>query len=67
MFVRDNSKKIKEILKQWKNKKISEDFKIPLFNLILRKSNVKTLELEEEMGLPLHIPLPHLKNQKKTE
>jgi len=62
-----DSKDSKEILKQWKNKKISEKFRIPLFNIILRKSNVKALQLEEEMNLPLHIPLPSLKPQNTQE
>lgn len=53
----------KDILKQWKNKKISEDFRITLFNIILRKSNLKALQLEDEMNLPLHLPLPTLKKQ----
>ena len=38
---------------------------IALFNIILRKANVKALELEEQIGLPLHIPLPTLKKPKK--
>jgi len=67
VFIRTDSKKSKDILKQWKNKKLAEDFKMPLLNFILRKSNLKALELEEEMNLPLHIPLPHLKNQGKKE
>lgn len=62
-----NKKEIKSITKDWENKKMSEDFRILLFNIILRKSNVKALELEEEMHLPLHIPLPTLKKQEKKE
>ena len=57
--------KIKEIEESWKNKKMTEEFRIALFNIILRKANIKALELEEEIGLPLHIPLPTLKRQKK--
>jgi len=53
----------KDILKQWKDKKIQEDFRTLLFNIILRKANLKALELEEEMNLPLHIPMPSLKKQ----
>lgn len=57
--------KAKEILEKWKEKKMSDDFRVTLFNLILRKANVKALELEEEMRLPLHIPLPSIKIQKE--
>jgi len=55
----------KNILESWKTKKVSESFRISLFNLILRKSNVKALELEEEMNLPFHIPFPSLKAKKE--
>ncbi len=55
----------KNILDSWKDKKMSETFRISLFNMILRKSNVKALQLEEEMNLPLHIPFPSLKAAKK--
>lgn len=55
----------KKILKQWDKKELPEDFKVSLFNIILRKSNLKALQFEEEMNIPLHMPLPSLK--KKTE
>ncbi|MCK5044067.1 hypothetical protein KAR52_03640 [Candidatus Pacearchaeota archaeon] len=61
------SKMAKNILSQWENKQMSEDFKIKLFNIILRKSNLKALELEDELNLPLHIPLPTVKSQEKEE
>jgi hypothetical protein len=60
----------KEILKEWKDKNIPEDFKMMIFNLILKKASLKSLELEDELGLPYHIPLPSLKkgnNQNKAE
>lgn len=55
----------KGIVEGWKDKKISEDLRILIFNLILKKANVKALELEEQTGLPLHIPMPSLKKQDK--
>ncbi len=48
----------KEIIKQWEDKKIHEEFRTSLFNIILKKANIKALELEEEMNLPIHVPLP---------
>ena len=57
------SKISKEILKQWKDKEMPEDFRITLFNIILKKSNLKALQLEDEMNLPLHINMPSLKKQ----
>lgn len=58
---------IEEILKQWKDKKIATNLKITIFNIILRKSNVKALQLEEEMNLPFHINLPVIKEQETEE
>ncbi len=53
----------KDILKEWNDKKMPEDFKITLFNVILRKSNLKALQLEDEMNLPIHIQLPSLRKE----
>lgn len=61
------SKKTREILKQWKNKKMPEDFRSTLFNLILRKCSLRALQLEEEMNLPIHLQLPTLKISEKKE
>lgn len=55
----------RDVLKQWKEKKIEEDFKIFVFNAILRKANLKAMELEDEMNLPLHIPLPTIRKENK--
>lgn len=60
-----NPKIAKDVLKQWKKKKIPEDFRILLFNVILKKSSLKALDLEEELNLPLHIPLPSFKKEEK--
>ena len=60
-----DSKLGKEILKDWKDKKIKDETRITLFNAILRKSNIRALQLEEEMNLPTHFQLPSLKQDKK--
>lgn len=51
-------KQSKELLKSWRDRKIPEDIKIALFNTILSKSNIKALELEDELNLPFHLQLP---------
>ena len=61
------SKKAKEVLRDWKAKKMPEDFRATLFNLILRKANLKALQLEEELNIPIHIRLPTLKIGEKKE
>jgi hypothetical protein len=49
-----------KFLDSWKNKQIPEDSKIPLFNFIMNKCNIKALTLEDDLNLPTHIPLPKL-------
>ena len=51
----------KELLKHWKKREILPQTKIPLFNIILRRCSTKALELEEQLSLPPHIPLPQLR------
>ncbi len=50
----------RDVLSGWKEKKTSEDFRLFMFNVILRKANIRALQLEEELGIPPHIPLPSL-------
>lgn len=52
--------KIKDILKDWKKKKIKEEIRIPIFNFIMSKCNLKALQFEDDLNLPPHIPLPRL-------
>lgn len=65
LIVSVEPKLLKEILKQWENKKMPEDFKISLFNIILRKSSLKTFQLEDEMNLPLHLPMGSFRKEDK--
>ncbi len=58
---------VKDIQKEWKDKKFPEEFQLFVFNVILRKSNIKALELEDEMNLPLHFPLPSLKKPENKQ
>ena len=50
----------KEILKNWKKKDLKDELRVGLFNAILVKSNLKALQIEEELGLPPHFKLPSL-------
>ena len=59
-----NSKTSKTFIKEWKNKKIPEEYKLIIFNVIMKKSNLKAIQLEDEMNLPLHISLPSVKEIK---
>lgn len=55
----------KDVLKQWKKKEMPEEFRLNLFNIIIRRASVKGLHLEEEMNLPYHIPFPRVQSSKE--
>ena len=57
----------KSIMDSWKDKKIPENMKFGIFNFIMNKCNVKALHLEDEMGMPLHIPMPRLSKEIKKK
>jgi hypothetical protein len=55
----------KKFLTAWKDKQIPEEFRAPLFNFIMTKCNLKALTLEDELGLPLHLPMPKISPKKE--
>jgi len=59
-----DSKTAKKFIKEWKNKKIPEEHKLTIFNVVMKKANLKSIQLEDEMNLPLHINLPSVKEIK---
>ncbi|MBD3252374.1 hypothetical protein GF386_01435 [Candidatus Pacearchaeota archaeon] len=61
-----NKEELKKFLDTWKKKQIPEDARVPLFNFIMNKCNVKAIQLEDEMGLPLHVPMPRLSPKKEN-
>jgi len=63
MVLSVESRIARDILKGWKDKEMSDEFRIFMFNIILRKANIKALELEDELNLPPHIPLPSLNKE----
>ena len=56
-----------KVLKEWEQKNMPEDFRLRIFNIILKKSSLKALQLEDELNIPLHIPMPSLKAPEKKE
>ena len=48
------------ILKNWKTKEVNPGFRIPLTNFIMNKCNIKAIDLEEQLNIPLHIPFPQI-------
>jgi hypothetical protein len=60
-----DAKTAEEVLKQWKKKSMPEDFRIPLFNIVMRKATLKALNLCDELNLPIHIPMPTMRKESK--
>jgi hypothetical protein len=61
----DSPKKMKDIIQDWKkDKKIPPEIMQSLFNTILAKSNIKALQLSQDINLPPHLPMPRLEKQK---
>jgi len=68
VLIMPDTEERKKLLDAWKDKKIPEDLKIPLFNFVMNKCNIKALHIEDEMNLPLHVPMPRLtKDMAKKE
>jgi len=67
MLLLTTLKESEEILKAWKKKELPASFRVPLFNFILKRCSTRALQLEEELSLPLHLPMPQLSVEKKEE
>lgn len=67
-----HKEEIDKIIKVWdKEKKLSKLILTPILNLILIKSNIKALNISQDINLPPHIKLPFLvakesKNKEKN-
>ena len=64
LFLSGDSKTIKELLKSQKEKQFDNQEYIGITNLIMQKASIKAFELEEELGLPIHIKLPTVSAKK---
>jgi hypothetical protein len=62
-----DAKLAKEVIKGFKDKGTSDEFRVFVLNVILKKVNLKALQLEEELGLPLHLPLVSLNKDSLKE
>ncbi|MBM3246973.1 hypothetical protein FJZ17_00305 [Candidatus Pacearchaeota archaeon] len=63
----DDKGESKEIFKSWKEKKVEDKIRIPLFNFIMEKCNVKALALEDDLGMPFHMPMPRIGVRAQTQ
>jgi hypothetical protein len=67
LFISGDQKTIKILLKQWKDKTLDTPEYIAITNVIIQKASIKAIELEEEMGLPIHFRLPTLAPKKEEK
>jgi hypothetical protein len=52
---------IKEIITKWKEEqKVPPQFSAMVYNYTIMKASVKAFQLEEDVGLPLHLSLPRI-------
>jgi hypothetical protein len=65
IILRTDTKTQKEIIKGWKDKNLDQEIQTMILNLIMQKASIRAIELEEEMGLPIHIKIPRLEVSKK--
>ena len=65
LFISSNGKIIKELLKSWNEKKFDTPEHIQITNFIIQKASIKAFDLENELGLPIHIRLPTLGAKKE--
>ena len=65
IIIASKPEEIKEILKSWKKKQISQTFQVPFFNLIMKKCLPKAIFLADEMSMPSPIALPQIQLKKK--
>jgi len=67
LIVLPDKNDLNKFLDSWKNKQLPENYKVPLFNFIMSKCNVKALSLEDDLSLPTHIQMPRINPQQETK
>jgi hypothetical protein len=56
-----SKEELKDLQKGWKKKQLPKGTQIPLFNLILKKCTPRALQIQDELNIPSHIPIPQLR------
>jgi len=50
----------------WKKKEGNENVRLLVYNTILTKCSIKALQMESDLNLPSHLPLPKLAPAKQV-
>jgi hypothetical protein len=64
LFLNGDKKDLKLLLDLFNKKKYNTPEMVNLMNLIMQKFSIKAFEIEEELGLPIHLKLPSLQTKK---
>ncbi|MFA5484656.1 MAG: hypothetical protein WC260_00155 [Candidatus Pacearchaeota archaeon] len=67
LYLDVEQKIMKEIIKDWKENKKNEERQLEIINIIIQKASIKAIELEDQLGLPIHFRLPFLKRKKEND
>lgn len=62
-----SKEELKDVLKAWKKKQMPPGVSIPLNNMILKRTAAKALQLQDDLGLPSHIPIQQLRPQQNPQ
>jgi len=60
LFIGADSKTIKSVLSEFESKKFDSQEQVTIMNMIIQKASLRAFEIEDELGLPIHIRLPQL-------
>ena len=60
IYIGTDTKTMKKILDEYKDKKFDSPEQVTIMNIIIQKASIRAFEIEEELGLPIHIRLPQL-------
>ncbi|MAH49382.1 hypothetical protein CMI37_26395 [Candidatus Pacearchaeota archaeon] len=55
LFLMADQKLIKETVTGWEEKKQPNNIQLGVVNIILQKTTIKAIQIEEEIGLPIHL------------
>jgi hypothetical protein len=62
-----DKKEAKEILKKWEKKEIEDNLRLEILNFVIAKTNLKALQIEEDLDIPYHMPFPRVSKKNQTD
>ena len=65
LYLSTEQKIMEDIIESFKSNKYDTPEQLAIMNIIIQRFSIKAFELEEELGLPIHIRLPTLQAKKE--